>query len=278
MGELEGKVAFITGGGRGQGRAHATTLAGEGADIAICDVRLQLDTAPYQMNDTGDMEETARQVEALGRRCLTIEADVRESTDIDRAVSTVTETFGKLDILCANAAMWGIGELADTTDELWKDTIDTNLSGAFFALRAASRQMRAQRSGRIVITSSMCGRQGTQNLGAYCASKWGVIGLVKTAAIELGPYSVGVNAVCPTFVDTPIINHPAYNRMFRPDLESPTRETSEEIVRTLHKMPVGSFPPEDVSRAVLFLVSDSARYITGTALDVTAGKGTEWSA
>ncbi|HEY4827364.1 MAG TPA: mycofactocin-coupled SDR family oxidoreductase [Solirubrobacteraceae bacterium] len=278
MGQLDGKVAFITGGGRGQGRTHATTLAREGADIAICDVELQLETAPYEMNAAGDMDETKRQVEALGRRCLAINADVRDSVQIDDAIARAIAELGGLDILCANAAMWGIAELVDTTDELWHDTIETNLSGVFYPLRAAARYMRDQGSGRIVLTSSMCGRQGTPNMGAYVASKWGVLGLVKTAAIELGPYNVGINGVCPTFVDTTIINHDAYNRLFRPDLENPTKETSEEVVRTLHKMPVGSYSPQEVSNAVLFLVSEAARYITGTAIDITAGKGAEWSA
>jgi SDR family mycofactocin-dependent oxidoreductase len=278
MGQLDGKVAFITGGGRGQGRSHAVTLARAGADIAVCDFRVQLDTVPYEMNSEGDLEETQRQVEAIGRRCVAIEADVRHSEQVDAAVDRTIDELGQIDILCANAGLWAPAHVVDTSNEHWYDTIETNLSGAFFALRAVGLHMRERGSGRIVITSSMCGRQGTENLGAYCAAKWGVIGLVKTAAIELGPYDVAVNAVCPTFVDTGMINHDAYNRMFRPDLDAPTRETSEEIVRTLHKMPVATYGAQEISNAVLFLVSDQARFVSGTALDVTAGKGTEWSA
>lgn len=278
MGQLDGKVAFITGGGRGQGRSHAVTLAREGADIAICDFHEQLATVPYSMNSEGDLEETQRLVEQQDRRCLAIEADVRDSGQVNAAVERTIAELGKIDILCANAGMWAPAHLVDTSDELWHDTIETNLSGAFHALRAVGRHMRERESGRIVLTSSMCGRQGTENLGAYCAAKWGVIGLVKTAAMELGPYNIAINAVCPTFVDTGMINHDHYNRMFRPDLDAPTRETSEEIVRTLHKMPVASYGPEEISNAILFLVSDQARYVSGTALDVTAGKSWEWSA
>lgn len=278
MGALSGRVAVITGGGRGQGRAHAVALAGAGADVVVCDVNLQLETVPYAMNAPGDLAETVRQVEALGRRCVAVEADVRDPVAVAGVFETAVRELGSVDVLCANAGVYGFAELVHTSDALWRDTIDTNLSGVFYALREAARLMRAQRSGAIVLTSSMCGRQGTPNMIPYTASKWGVIGLVKTAAIELGPFNVRVNAVCPSFVDTPMLNHDAYNRLFRPDLEHPGREDAEEVVRSLHKLPIGSFPAEDVAAAVVFLVSDQARTITGTALDITAGKGAEWSA
>lgn len=276
---LEGKVAFITGGGRGQGRSHAVTLAREGADIAFCDISEQLETVPYRMNAPGEIEETARLVEAEGRRCLAIEADVRDSAQVEAAVARTVETLGAVDILCANAGIWAPAEVVDTPDTLWHDQIETNLSGVFYAIRAAGRRMREQGSGRIVATSSMCGRQACQNLGAYCASKWGIIGLVKTAAVELGPFGITVNAVCPTVVDTPMSVNGVLDAMFRPDLESPTRETSEEIVRTqMHKLPVGFYGSEEISNAILFLVSDQARFISGSALDVSAGKSSEWGA
>lgn len=277
---LEGKVAFITGGGRGQGRAHAVALAREGADIAFCDFTEQLESVPYSINAPGEIAATARLVEAEGRRCLALEADVRDSTQIDEAIEATVETLGSVDILCANAGIWAPAEVVDTSDELWHDVIETNLSGVFYAIRAAGRRMREQGGGgRMVATSSMCGRQATQNLGAYCASKWGVIGLVKTAAVELGPFEITVNAICPTFVETPMTVNDVLDRMFRPDLESPTRETSEEIVRTeMHKLPVGFYPAEEISNAILFLVSEQARFISGTALDVSAGKSAEWTA
>jgi SDR family mycofactocin-dependent oxidoreductase len=276
---LEGKVAFITGGGRGQGRSHAVTFAREGADIAFCDFAEQLESVPYSMNAPGEMAETTRLVEAEGRRCLAIEADVRDGAQIDAAIEATVETLGSVDILCANAGIWAPAEVVDTPDSLWHDVIETNLSGVFYAIRAAGRRMREQGGGRIVATSSMCGRQATQNLGAYCASKWGIIGLVKTAAVELGPFEVTVNAVCPTFVDTPMTVNDVLDTMFRPDLDSPTRETSEEIVRTeMHKLPVGFYGSEEISNLILFLVSDQARYISGSAFDVSAGKSAEWTA
>jgi SDR family mycofactocin-dependent oxidoreductase len=279
MGQLNGQVAVITGGGRGQGRSHAVTLAREGADIVICDIKEQFDSVPYPMNEPDDLDATVALVEEAGGRCIAIEADVRDSEQVDGLIARAVEEFGRVDILCANAGIWAPATIVETTDELWRDTIDTDLSGVFYSIRAAGRQMCEQGSGRIVATSSMCGRQGTPNMAAYVAAKWGVIGIVKTAAIEFGPFNVRVNAVCPTMVDTPMIDNDVLNQMFRPDLERPTRETSEEVVTTtMHKLPVGYYGSEEISNAILFLVSEHARYITGTALDVTAGKGTEWAA
>jgi SDR family mycofactocin-dependent oxidoreductase len=278
MSELDGRVAFITGGGRGQGRAHAVTLAREGADVVVCDFHGQLETVPYVMNSDGDLKETCRRVEEVGGRALALNADVRDPLAVDRAVDEAIEQMGHVDILCANAGLWAPAEVISTSDALWRDTIDTNLSGVFHSVRAVGRHMveRGQ-GGSIVVTSSMAGRQGLQNLGAYCASKFGVIGLVKAAAIELGPHNVRINAVCPSYVDTKMMFWDGFGELFRPDVESPQREDAEEVMRGQHKLPVASFAPEDVSDTVMFLVSDRARFITGSVIDVTAGKGTEWA-
>jgi NAD(P)-dependent dehydrogenase (short-subunit alcohol dehydrogenase family) len=183
-----------------------------------------------------------------------------------------------VDILSANAGVWGFGTVAETSDALWRDTLATNLDGVFHAMRAVAPSMISQGAGSIVATSSMCGRRGTPNMAAYTASKWGVIGLVKTAAIELGEFGITVNALCPSFVDTPMINFDGYNRMFRPDLSEPTRETSEEVVRQQHTLPTGSFSAQHVSDALLHLVSDGAAMISGTAIDITAGMSSQWGA
>jgi SDR family mycofactocin-dependent oxidoreductase len=275
---VENKIAVITGGGRGQGRSHAVALAREGADIAICDIDLQYPTIPYDMARDRDLEVTAALVRDAGRKCLTYTADVRDPAAVESFVAATIGEYGRIDILCANAGVWAPMELKDTTNELWHDTLDTNLSGVFYAIRAVAPHMIAQGSGRIIATASMCGRRGTPNLGAYTASKWGIIGLVKTAAIELGAHNITVNAICPSFVDTPMLNFDEYNRMFRPDLEHPTRETSDEVVRQMHTLPVGSYPPAEISNAVLYLASDLGRLVSGTALDVTAGMSSQWSA
>ncbi|MFJ3802874.1 mycofactocin-coupled SDR family oxidoreductase [Streptomyces sp. NPDC090088] len=278
MTSLTGKVAVITGGGRGQGRSHAVALARQGASVAVCDIDGQYPTIPYDMTRDRDLAETAELVKEAGGECLTFTADVRDPRQVDDFVAATVERFGRVDILSANAGVWAFSTVAETSDELWRDTLDTNLSGVFHAMRAVAPHMIAQQSGRIVATSSMCGRRGTPNIGAYTASKWGVIGLVKAASVELGQYGVTVNAICPSYVDTPMINFDGYNRMFRPDLDEPTRETSEQVVRTQHTLPVGSFPARYVTDALLYLVSDGAAMISGTALDVTAGMSAQWSA
>jgi SDR family mycofactocin-dependent oxidoreductase len=276
---VENKIAVITGGGRGQGRSHALALAREGADIAICDIDDQFSTIPYDMSKDRDLEVTAALVREAGRKCLTYTADVRDSAAVESFAAAVVAEFGRIDILCANAGVWAPKLVTDTSDELWHDTIETNLSGVFYAIRAVAPHMIAQDSGRIIATASMCGRRGTPHLGAYTASKWGIIGLVKTAAIELGPHNITVNAICPSFVDTPMLNFAEYNQMFRPDLENPTRETSDQVVRdTSHALPVGCYPAAEISNAVLYLASDLGRLVSGTALDVTAGMSSQWSA
>ncbi|MEU9343808.1 mycofactocin-coupled SDR family oxidoreductase [Streptomyces sp. NPDC048278] len=278
MTSLTGKVAVITGGGRGQGRSHAVALARQGASVAVCDIDGQYPTIPYDMTRDRDLAETAELVKEAGGECLTFTADVRDPRQVDDFVAATVERFGRVDILSANAGVWAFSTVAETSDELWRDTLDTNLSGVFHAMRAVAPHMIAQQSGRIVATSSMCGRRGTPNIGAYTASKWGVIGLVKAASVELGQYGVTVNAICPSYVDTPMINFDGYHRMFRPDLDEPTHETSEQVVRTQHTLPVGSFPARYVTDALLYLVSDGAAMISGTALDVTAGMSAQWSA
>ena len=278
MGKLDGQVALITGGGRGQGRSHAVMLAEAGADIAICDIDGTLDTIQYDMAAGRDLQVTADLVRATGRKCFTATADIRRSAEVDDFVAATIAQFGRIDVLCANAGVWAPALLVETSDELWRDTLDTNLTGTFNTVRATAKHMVAAGRGRIVVTSSMCGRQGGMNLSAYTATKWGVIGLVKCAAMELGEHGITVNAVCPSFVDTPMINYDGYNRMFRPDLENPTRETSDEVVRDQHHfLPTGSFGAAEVSKTVLFLAAD-ADMISGTAIDVTAGKSAMWQA
>jgi SDR family mycofactocin-dependent oxidoreductase len=277
--QLDGQVALITGAGRGQGRAHARLLAEHGADVAICDFDEQYASVPYDMTAGRSLTETARLVEQTGRECLHRSVDVRDPAALTELAAETVARFGRIDILVANAGVWAPKPLHETGDELWRTTIDTNLSGVFHAIRAVAPHMIDREYGRIVATSSAAGRQGTRNLGAYSASKFGVIGLVKTAAIELGEHNITVNAVCPSFVDTPMINFPEYHRMFRPDLAEPSRETSDEVVRQFHHtMPVGTYPAEEISKSVLFLVSGLADMVSGSVLDVTAGKATQWGA
>ncbi|ACZ40273.1 mycofactocin-coupled SDR family oxidoreductase [Sphaerobacter thermophilus] len=271
MGKLDGKVAVITGGARGQGRSHAVTLAREGADIVICDIAAQIDTVPYPMATPADMEETVRLVEDLDRRCVAVQADVRDGAQMQAVVDRVLSEFGKVDILLANAGISSTSTVVDMTDEQWRDMIDTNLTGVFNSIRAVLPHMIERRSGRIVATASMAGRVGMPNIAHYVAAKWGVIGLVKSVAMEVAQYGITVNAVCPTTVNTPMIHNDATYKLFRPDLENPTADDALAAFSSLNVLPIPWVEPEDISNAILFLISDDARYITGTAVEVAAG-------
>jgi SDR family mycofactocin-dependent oxidoreductase len=276
---LEGKVAVITGGGRGQGRAHAETFAREGADLVVCDIDFQVDGVPYRMNEPGDLAETKRLVEAAGGRCVTVKADARDGAQVAGVVETALSEFGRLDIMIANAGGWWPGTVEEMTDTQWKTVLDLNLKSAFNAIRAAAPPMIEQQSGRIIVTCSNLGRQGIQNMSNYVASRWGQLGLVKSAAIELGPHNITVNAVCPTITETPQVTHDLLYRLFRPDLENPTREDVEEFIRMyLHKLPTAWAQPQDIAEAMLFLASDEARLVTGIGLDVSAGQATQYAA
>lgn len=271
MGRVEGKVALITGAGRGQGRSHALRLAEEGADIIALDICEPVGTVSYPMSTEADLAETARLVEALDRRCVTAVADVRDSEALNAAVATGLAELGRLDIVVANAGIASYAPADEITEAAWNDMIDINLTGVWQTLKATVGILKSQQSGSIIITSSGAGLIAPQNLAHYVAAKHGLIGLTKAFSNEYAPFFVRVNAVCPTQVDTPMIMHDEIYRMFRPDLENPTKEDIVEVSKQMNAIPVPWVEPRDVSNAVLFLASDEARYITGTALPVDAG-------
>ncbi len=271
MGMLDDQVAFITGGARGQGRSHALALAREGADIAICDIAAPIETVPYPLADVEDLEETRRQVEALGRRCVAVRADVRSTAEIGAATEAALTELGRIDIAIANAGICGFGAFAEITDEMWDDMIGTDLTGVFKTLRAVVPHMVERGSGRIVATSSMGGRMGNPNLAHYVAAKWGVIGLVKTLALEVAAQGVTVNAVCPATVDTEMVHNDALYGLFAPDLDHPTKADVEPRYTAMNPVPEPWTPVEEISAAILYLVSPAARMVTGTTLDVCMG-------
>jgi SDR family mycofactocin-dependent oxidoreductase len=271
MGMLDEQVAFITGGARGQGRSHALALAREGADIAICDIAAPIDTVPYPLADEGDLAETKRQVEELGRRCVAIKADVRETEQIEAAVAQTLAELGRIDIALANAGVCGFGAFTEITDAMWDDMIGTDLSGVFKTLRAVVPHLVERGSGRIVATSSMGGRMGNPNLAHYVAAKWGVIGLVKTLALEVADKGVTVNAICPATVDTEMVHNDALYGLFAPDLENPTKADVEPRYTAMNPVPEPWTPVEEISAAILYLVSPAARMVSGTTLDVCMG-------
>ncbi|SDG35770.1 mycofactocin-coupled SDR family oxidoreductase [Pseudonocardia oroxyli] len=273
MNELSGKVALVTGGARGQGRAHALALAQAGADVAVCDIATDIGTVRYALGTPDELAETAAGVEKLDRRALSFVADVRDADAMQRVVEETIQELDRIDILVANAGIFSRGPLTELTPQAWQDMIDVNLTGVFNAIRAVVPTMVAQGSGRIVATASMAAKMGAPMMAHYAAAKWGVIGLVKSAALELAKSGVTVNAICPTNVRTPMMTNDDMLALFRPDLAKPTLDQSmlDAFAGTI---PVGIpwVEPEDISGAMLFLVSDAARYITGETVSVSGGQ------
>ncbi len=268
---LAGRVALITGAGRGQGRSHAVALARLGADVAVCDICADLPAAGYRLATPGDLAETARLVEDAGRRALHAVVDVRDLEAVTAFTDIAVDELGSVDIAIANAGISAIiGVDAMTTDE-WHQVVDTNLSGTFNVIRAASPHMKSRGFGRIVGVSSMLGRQGAPFVSAYATSKWGIIGLCKSAAIELAGDGITVNVVAPGNVATQMIHNERLYALMRPDLEHPTAEDVASVMASLHVQPVPWLEAEEITDVVVFLVGETGRHITGTVIDIDAG-------
>ncbi|UUO03304.1 mycofactocin-coupled SDR family oxidoreductase [Mycolicibacterium novocastrense] len=273
-GRVEGKVAFVTGAARGQGRSHAVRLAAEGADIIAVDVCKQIssnDDIPWATPD--DLAETADLVKNLNRRIVTAEVDVRDYDALKAVVDGGVEQLGRPDIVVANAGIGNGGATLDkTSEDDWRDMIDVNLSGVWKTVKAAvPHLLSAGHGGSIILTSSVGGLKPYPHTGHYIAAKHGVIGLMRTFAVELGQHSIRVNAVCPTNVNTPLFMNEGTMKLFRPDLENPGPDDLAVAAQFMHVLPVGWVEPEDVSNAVLFLASDESRYITGLPVTIDAG-------
>ena len=269
---LAGKVAVVTGAARGMGRSHAIRLAEEGADIIALDICRQVATNPVPMPTRADLDETVRLVAGTGRRILAFETDVRDLEAVERAFAAGVTELGRLDIVCANAGIGGFMTVREMTAREWQDTIDVNLTGVWNTAKAAVPYLAdSGRGGCLVFTSSTAGIRPGAHIAHYAAAKHGVLGLMKSLAHELGPYSVRVNAVCPSMVATPMILNKGVYKLFRPDLEDPDVEDARAGFAREHILPVPWLEPTDVSNAIVFLVSDEARYITGVALPIDAG-------
>jgi SDR family mycofactocin-dependent oxidoreductase len=268
MGQLDGRVALVTGGARGQGRAHAIALADAGATVVVCDVAAQIATVPYPMATPADLEATVEAISRAGGRASAEVTDVRDSGAVTELTERIVAEHGRLDILVANAGICSLVPVAELSDETWRDTIETNLSGAFHCIRAALPHMTRQQYGRIVATASGAGRAGMRNLGHYGASKWGLIGLVKTVALESARDGITANVVCPTTVATPMVfNETTFGR-FCPDIEHPTIDDVRPRFEAMSPMGVPWLEPEDVTRAVMYFVTDPGR-TSGTVLEVS---------
>ncbi|MGF7214779.1 SDR family mycofactocin-dependent oxidoreductase [Spirosoma lacussanchae] len=263
MASLTGKTAFITGAAHGQGRAVALALAQAGANIVAFDVARNLTYPAYTFGSENEHDSLQREVNALGPHCLIWQGDVRRDEDIIAAVEQTMNRFGRIDILFNNAGICAYGLAHELTEAAWDDMLDINLKGAWLVARRVIPVMMEQQSGVIINNSSIAGLRGMNRLSHYAASKWGLVGLTKSWAIELAPYNIRVNSIHPTGVNTPMNDGLAA-------LEgTTTQEIAERSAGNL--LPVPWVEPEDVSAMVLYLVSDGARYITGSQFVLDAG-------
>ncbi|RYF61106.1 MAG: NAD(P)-dependent oxidoreductase [Comamonadaceae bacterium] len=271
MGLLDGKVAFITGGARGQGRSHAVTSAREGADVVIVDIAEQMGSVPYKMADTTDMAETVAEVQSLGRRALAFEVDVRNQASLDDAVARTLAEFRQIDILIANAGIWTQAPFWELDDDAWEETIGVNLTGVWKSAKAVAPHMIERKSGSIVITSSVNGLEAGANYAHYVAAKHGVIGLMKNIALELAPFGIRCNSINPGAIKTPMTDHQGAWDMFA-GREGGTEADMIEGGYHFHALKGTSFlPPQVIADTALYLNSYLASSVTGVTIPVDAG-------
>jgi SDR family mycofactocin-dependent oxidoreductase len=271
-GRVAGKVAFITGAARGQGRSHAIRLAQEGADIIAVDLAGPVESVTaYPGATEEDLAETVKEVEALDRRIIATKADVRDSAALKAALDEGVAQLGKLDIVCANAGIYQIHPALELDDAGWQETIDINLTGVWNTVKVALPHLVANQGGSIILTSSTAGLKGLANSVHYNAAKHGVVGIMRTIGNEFGAQNIRVNSIHPTAVNTTMIQNPQVWGLFDPANPNPTKESAEAAFKTINVLPVPWVEPVDISNAILFLASDEARYITGVTLPVDAG-------
>lgn len=273
MGTLSGRVALVTGGARGQGRSHALALASEGADVAVCDIAAPVPSIKYPMATPDQLNESVKLIEEHDVRGLGLVADMRESDQVQSVVDRVIAEWDRIDILVANHGVVAFSTVENTSDDEWNTVVATNLTGIFKIFRAVIPHMKRNGYGRIVAISSSGARIPHPNLPHYIAAKWGVIGLGKATALEVGESGITVNVICPAGVATDLFfNQPTYD-IFCPDIEHPTHEDFE---RRLVENNAGLngrryLQPEHVSRAVMHFVNDEDGVLTGQVLDVGLG-------
>lgn len=274
---LTGKVAVVTGAARGIGRAIAVEFAANGADVVVIDIAGPVSVASDAEPATPqELDETVRQIKAYGRRSDAIRADIRDIAALRRAADTVETNYGRIDIVVADAAIQRWKPLLEMEDAEWHDVIDNNLNGTANTIRAFAPKMVARKHGRIIVLSSMQGKHGTKDGSSYSASKWGILGLMKSAALELGQYNITVNALIPGLVDTPLTR---YNKRLVESMSesghkpngTPSPQEAWDVRAATVPLRVGWLQPDDISPAAVFLASDAAAMVTGAEYEVTGG-------
>lgn len=270
-GRLQDRVVLVTGAARGQGRSHALAAAREGADIIALDVCTTFPTVAYPMATQEDLAETVRLIEKEGRRAISIECDVRDRAAMAQGLEAASSELGRLDAVVANAGVCVVTSATDISEAEWADVVGTDLTGAFNTAQVAIPHLIAGGGGSIVFTGSATTLRPVANMAHYIAAKHGVVGLARALARELAESSIRVNVVHPTNCDTPMIQNAPMWRLFAPDIDEPTREDVVPAFQSLTALDTPWVFPEDVSNAVMFLLSDEARFTTGTELQITAG-------
>ena len=274
MGKLDGKVAFISGAARGQGRSHAVALAAEGADIIgfdICEDVASIATL-YPLATPADLEETVRQVEAVGGKMLARKADVRVYEQVTAVLDEGLSMFGHIDIVLANAGVVSLQKAWEYPEQTWKDVVDINLTGVWNTVRGVIPHMIDRgKGGVLLLTSSTAGIRGYAHTAPYSAAKHGVVGLMQSLANELAPYWIRVNTLHPTSADTPMLQNEGTYRLFMPEMDNPGRDDLQKMMIEGNAMPIAWVEAKDVTAVVLFLCSDEARYITGVQMPIDAG-------
>jgi SDR family mycofactocin-dependent oxidoreductase len=271
MGLLDGKVALITGGARGQGRAHAVVSAREGADVILVDTDQQLASVGYAMGDVDDLTETVRLVEQLDRRAISIVADVRSEEQMDAAVARGLAEFGHIDILIANAGIWAMGNFWEISREAWDEVIGVNLTGVWQTAKSLAPHLIERKSGSIVITSSVNGLEPAPAYAHYTSSKHGVIGLMRSIALELAPHGIRCNSINPGAILTPMIDNQRAYDMYA----GHPGGTQADLVSGGYRFGAlrGStfLDPETIANTALYLNSALAASVTGVTIPVDAG-------
>ena len=275
--QLAGKVAVVTGAARGIGRAVAVEFAANGADVVALDLCARVSPANNAKPSTPeDLAETVRQIRAYGRRGEGVRADIRDIATLRRVADQVEQAHGKIDIIVANAAIQRWMPLLEMEDSDWYDVVNNNLNGTANTIRAFAPKMVARKKGRIIVVSSMQGKKGTKDAASYSASKWGILGLMKSAAMEFGQHNITVNALIPGLVDTALTRY--YKRFSESAGETaegigdhPTPQQAWDVRAPTIPLKVGWLQPDDISPAAVFLASDAAAMVTGAEYEVTGG-------
>ena len=270
---FQDRVVFITGAAHGMGRSHALAFAREGARLVLCDACRQYNTVPYALAQPEELSALAREIEQMGRPVIASQTDVTQLAAMQELVERAQQEFGPIDIVVANAGIYSFASSWEMSEEQWDETINVDLKGIWITCKVSIPQMLARRSGKIICIASTAAIKGMANLAHYVAAKHGVLGLVKTLAIELAPYNINVNAVCPTSVDTAMCRNQALYDVFAGG--PGPQATYEHMLSLMNQLNLFTdrdlLPPEAVSAAVLWLASNEARYLTGCALPVDAG-------